>query len=52
MEGDFAWHDMPIGKTVVDCRFIKDRFRHPVAFVRNNVMGITYFMQMAWSAGV
>ena len=52
MEGDFAWHDMPIGKTVIDCRFIKDRFRHPIAFVRNNVLGITYFMQMAWSAGV
>ena len=51
MEGDFAWQDMPIGKTVVDCRFGKDRFRHPVAFVRNNIMGTTYFMQMGWSGG-
>ena len=51
MEGDFAWHDMPIGKTVIDCRFDKDRFRHPIAFLRNNVMGTTYFMQMGWSGG-
>ena len=50
-EGDFAWHNLPFGKTVVDGRFDRNRYRHPMVLIRNNVMGSIYFSQIGWSGG-
>ncbi len=50
-EGDFAWHDLPACAVSIDSRFNRDRFRHPLIFIRNNVTGVMYFSQIGWSAG-
>ncbi len=50
-EGDFAWHDMPPACVSIDTRFNRDRFRHPLIFIRNNATGVMYFSQIGWSAG-
>ncbi len=50
-EGDFSWHDLPFGKTTVDCRFDRNRYRHPIVFIRNNLLGKTYVSQIGWSGG-
>jgi len=50
-EGEFAWHDILPGCTSVDTRFGRSRYRHPIVFIRNNLMGTTYFAQIAWSGG-
>ncbi|MBR5520310.1 MAG: alpha-galactosidase, partial [Clostridia bacterium] len=50
-EGDFHWHAVNAGTTVVDSRFGRDRFRHPAMFLRNNAEGMIYFSQIGWSAG-
>lgn len=50
-EGDFSWHDLPFGKTVLDCRFDRDRYRHPLVLIHNNLLGKTYVSQIGWSGG-
>lgn len=50
-EGEFAWHDVTAGVHSADFRFGRDRFGHPLYFLRNNVTGKTYFYQIGWSAG-
>lgn len=50
-EGDFRWHKLNTDTLSVDTRFGRDRFRHPVIFIRNNVLGTIFFAQTAWSAG-
>ncbi len=50
-EGDFKWHQLNVDTLSVDTRFGRDRFRHPLIFIRNNVLGTMYFAQTAWSAG-
>ena len=50
-EGEFAWHDLNPDTLTVDCRFGRSRFRHPLIFIRNNVMGTIYFSQIGWSGG-
>lgn len=50
-EGMFAWHKLLPGVTCVDTRFGRDRFRHPLVFLRNNLMGTTLFAQLGWSGG-
>ena len=50
-EGEFSWHDLPFGKTVVETRFGRDRYRHPMVMIRNNVLGKTYVSQIGWSGG-
>ena len=50
-EGDFSWHKLPFGKTAVDCRFERNRYRHPIVFIRNNLLGKTYVSQIGWSGG-
>lgn len=50
-EGEFAWHDVTPGVHCVDYRFGRDRFGHPVYFLRNNVTGKMYFYQIGWSGG-
>ncbi len=50
-EGEFAWHDLAAEELTLKCRFGRDRFRHPLIFIRNNLTGIIYFYQTGWSAG-
>ena len=50
-EGEFNWHPLMPGCTDIDFRFLRDRFRHPLVFLRNNVEGTIFFSQIAWSGG-
>lgn len=50
-EGDFVWRDLQPVTTCIDTRFGRDRFRHPLVFLRNNVNGMLYFCQLGWSGG-
>ncbi len=50
-EGAFSWHDLSFGKTTVDCRFDRNRYRHPMVVIQNRYMGKTYIAQMGWSGG-
>ncbi len=50
-EGEFAWHDLAPEMLTVNCRFGRDRFRHPLFFIRNNLTGVIYFSQIGWSGG-
>lgn len=50
-EGEFAWHDLNPEELTVKTRFGRDRFRHPVIFIRNNLSGAMYFSQIGWSGG-
>lgn len=50
-EGEFEWHDLTPDELTVKCRFGRDRFRHPLIFIRNNLTGVIYFSQIGWSAG-
>ncbi len=50
-EGEFKWHPLKQDMTCIDTRFNRDRFRHPLLFIRNNVMGKIWFIQTAWSGG-
>ena len=50
-EGMFGWHKLMNGVTSVDTRFGRDRFRHPLIFIRNNLLGKIWFMQLGWSGG-
>lgn len=50
-EGEFAWHDVTPGVHSVNYCFGRDRFGHPLYFLRNNVTGKMYFYQIGWSGG-
>ncbi|MBQ7153368.1 MAG: alpha-galactosidase [Clostridia bacterium] len=50
-EGEFSWRPLEGERLSVCSRFNKDRFRHPVMFVRNNAFGTIYFAQIGWSGG-
>lgn len=50
-EGDFAWHDLCPDTHAVETRFNRDRYRHPLIFLRNNLMGTMWFAQIAYSGG-
>ncbi len=50
-EGEFAWHDLHPEELTVKTRFGRDRFRHPLIFIRNNITGLIYFSQIGWSGG-
>lgn len=50
-EGDFAWHDVQPGVQVIESRYNRDRYRHPVVFLRNNVKGTIFYSQIGWSGG-
>ena len=51
-EGGFAWRKLPPEITTIDTRYSRDRFRHPLLFIKNNLTGKTWFMQIGWSGGV
>ena len=50
-EGKFTWKDLKTEVTSIDTRFNRDRFRHPLVMIRNNLMGKIWFVQTAWSGG-
>ena len=51
MEGDFAWHDLYPDTHAIETRFNRERYRHPLMFLRNNLMGTMWFAQIAYSGG-
>ena len=50
-EGGFIWRKLLPEVTSIDTRFNRDRFRHPMLFIRNNLTGRMWFMQIGWSGG-
>lgn len=50
-EGGFAWRSLMPDTLSVDTRFGRDRFRHPLIFIRNNITGTIYSCQTGWSGG-
>lgn len=50
-EGDFKWHSLSNGAFSVDTRFNRDRFRHPIVFIKNNLNGKMWASQLGWSGG-
>lgn len=50
-EGKFTWKNLKTEVTSIDTRFNRDRFRHPLIMIRNNLMGKIWFVQTAWSGG-
>ena len=50
-EGEFAWHDLTPGVHCTNHRFGRERFGHPLYFIRNNITGKIYFYQIGWSGG-
>jgi len=50
-EGEFCWRPLQTEVTSIDTRFNRDRFRHPLVFIRNNLLGKIWFAQIGWSGG-
>ncbi len=50
-EGQFRWRSLNPDTTAIDGRFLRDRFRHPIVFLKNNVMGHMWFCQLGYSGG-
>ncbi len=50
-EGEFCWRPLQTEVTSIDTRFNRDRFRHPIIFIRNNLLGKIWFAQIGWSGG-
>ncbi len=50
-EGEFNWHPLKNDAITIDSRFNRDRFRHPIIFIKNNVSGKIWYSQIGWSGG-
>ena len=50
-EGQFRWNKLISGCTSIDGRFGRDRFRHPLLFIRNNLTGKIWYSQIGFSGG-
>ncbi len=50
-EGHFKWKPLLRETTSIDTRFNRDRFRHPLIFIKNNISGKIFFSQIGWSGG-
>lgn len=50
-EGKFTWTDLKSEVTSIDTRFGRNRFRHPIVMLRNNLTGKIWFAQLGWSGG-
>ena len=50
-EGLFRWQDLPNAELTVGGKWCDDRYRHPVFFLRNNLMGSMFFGQLGFSGG-
>lgn len=50
-EGLFKWNTLYPGTISIDGRFNRNRFRHPLLFIKNNLLGKIWFAQIGWSGG-
>ncbi len=50
-EGLFKWTPLYPDTKIIDGRFGRDRFRHPLLFIRNNLTGKIWFSQIGFSGG-
>lgn len=50
-EGAFGWHDVVPGTFSVEGRYNRERYRHPLVFLRNNILGQITFAQLGFSGG-
>ena len=50
-EGLFKWHDLNDGGTSVFGKYEAGRHRHPAFFLRNNLIGGIYSLQLGYSGG-
>ncbi len=50
-EGKFTWTDLKSEVTSIDTRFNRNRFRHPLVMLRNNLNGKIWYAQLGWSGG-
>lgn len=50
-EGEFSWHTLTPDEHSFTGRFNRDRYRHPMFMLRNNVLGTILIGQMAWTGG-
>ena len=50
-EGDFRWHELSDGETVVSGRYRRDRHRHPLFMVENLGTGELFYGQLGFSGG-
>ena len=50
-EGQFTWRRITPDTLTIDTRYGRDRFRHPLVFLKNNITGMMYFSQIAYSGG-
>lgn len=50
-EGLFKWHDLDDGGTTVGSKYEAERHRHPAFFMRNNLIGGIFSLQLGYSGG-
>lgn len=50
-EGQFGWAPLQTGHTVVERGFARERYRHPLLFLKNEQTGALWFAQFGWSGG-
>ena len=50
-EGDFSWHRLTPDLHSFCGRYQRDRYRHPVFFLRNKLKGTAMVGQLGWSGG-
>ena len=50
-EGSFSWHPLKPGRLQVSGRYREGRYRHPAAFLRNNIDGGIFAVQFGYSGG-
>ena len=50
-EGGFKWFDLAPARQTIEGRYMRDRFRHPMFMLKNNVWGSIWFAQLAYSGG-
>ena len=50
-EGNLEFRPLRQDKTVIDGRFLRERWRHPMFLLTNRLLGTTMIAQFAWSAG-
>ena len=50
-EGDFSWHTLTPDEHSFSGRFNRERYRHPMFMLKNNLLGTMMIGQMGWSAG-
>ncbi|MBE6599233.1 MAG: alpha-galactosidase [Ruminococcaceae bacterium] len=50
-EGDFSWHPLTADEHSFSGRFTRERYRHPMFMLKNNLLGTILIGQLGWSGG-